>query len=155
MDYYIYLKNTNEYIKETDDDKIWTRTKNINYAFNDSDYDRVNNIAMFICEEKHLCMKDMLIMGEKIIIETTEYPVGRLNELYFIDNYISNDLTKLHKTVEKYSFLYELDELTFDDLYYTIDTVQMLIDWCDDNGYKWYELERHFKGLKLFKEETK
>ncbi len=143
MDYYIYLKNLNEYIQETDDDTIWTRTKNINYAFTDCDYDRVNRIAQFVCNDKHLCYKDLLIIGEEIVIETTEFPVGNLKKLYFIGNNLSDDLTKLHKSEEKYS-LFEISELAFAELYYTIDNIQELLDWCKENEYKWFDLEKDF-----------
>ena len=92
MDYYIYLKNTNEYIKETIDDKIWTRCEDINYAFNDSDYKRVNNIAQFICNDKHLRYEDLSIIGEEVVIQTTEYPVGNLKPLYYYKGLLSDDL---------------------------------------------------------------
>ena len=150
MDYYIYLKCTGEYVQETDDDLIWGRCEDITYAFNDNDYDRVNKIAMFICSDKNLSRDDIMIIGEELVIETTEYPVGVLYPLYYIGNDLSNNLDELHQVIEKQQ-LNELSECAFSELYYRIDTVQELLDWCNNNGYKWNELERHFNGLKLFR----
>ena len=149
MDYYIYLKNTNEYIKETDDDKIWTRTNDINYAFNDSDYERVNNIAQFICNDKHLRYEDLSIIGEEVVIQTTEYPVGNLKPLYYYKGILSDSLSTLHKMVEIRYFLNELTELAFDELYYTIDNVQELMDWCEVEGYSLDELDKAF-GISIW-----
>lgn len=149
MDYYIYLKRTKEYIVETDDDLIWTRTRDITYAFNDTSFERINNLAQFICKDKQLSHKDVEIIGEEVIIQTTVYPVGTLRPLYYIGNQLASTLDELHHMVEKYGNLYELDELTFDELYYTIDTVQELMDWCTTNGYEWYELEKAF-GIKIW-----
>jgi|LGVF01.2.fsa_nt_gb hypothetical protein len=151
MDYYIYLKNTKEYIVETDDDLIWTRCGDINYAFNDVDYDSVNRIAQFICKDKHLSYKDVEIIGEEIVLHTTKFPVGNLKQLFYFKGMLSDTLDGLYELMEQYNFLYELDELTFSEIYYTIDSTQELLDWCEVEGYNINELEKDFR-IKIWEE---
>ena len=151
MEYYIYLKNTNEYIQETDDDLIWTKTDSINHAFNDSDYERVNNIAQFICKDKHLRMNDdIVIIGEEIVVNTYTYPVGNLKPLYYVDGELHTDLHKLYEKVGKQR-IHTLDELAFDDLYYIIEDIDELMSWCMYNGYDLSEVESAF-GISIWED---
>ena len=150
MDYYIYLKRTNEYIMETDDDMIWARTKSMSHAFYDTDYNSINRIAQFVCKDKHLRMNvDVEIIGEEIVVETHRLPVGELKTLYYRGNLLSDSLHSLYEQVNKES-LNEVTELAFDDLYYIIDEVEELLGWCNDNGYEWYDIEKDF-GINIFK----
>lgn len=149
MDYYIFLKNTKEYIVETDDDLIWTRTRDITYAFNDTDFNAVNNLAQFISKDKHISMNDISIIGEEVILQHTEYPVGNLKPLYYYDNELSDSIDGLQFKLNKFNVKIHMS--TFDDFYYVINTIQELLDWCATNGYEWYELEKHFK-IKLWEE---
>jgi len=65
MEYYLYLPNTREYIKETNDDRIWIKTDCINDAFQENCLLGAINVAKYVCNQKGLKLNsDLIIIRE-------------------------------------------------------------------------------------------
>jgi hypothetical protein len=78
MQYYIRLIQLNEYICETTDSLVWTKSKDINEAFSTTLYEDALNVANFICKDKHLIAnEDVEIIQEEIIIEKTRLALAK------------------------------------------------------------------------------
>lgn len=73
MNYYIYLDNVKRWIKESNDDRIWLLTDNVNEAFSDSDLSRIKKVASFISHDKNIPLHDIIIEREIITITTERF----------------------------------------------------------------------------------
>ena len=67
--YYIYLPRSDEYITETNDDKIWCKcssTDKHNLAYESGNFIHALTIAEFIKKDKNLCQGDIVVKADYI-----------------------------------------------------------------------------------------
>ena len=108
MNYYIKLIQTNEYIVESNDSLIWTKSKDINEAFSTTLYEDALNVANFICKDKHLIAnEDVEIIEEEIIIRKRRLPLGDIDDWFVCpacSKWTSVD-DEEQSTYDKYSYI--------------------------------------------------